>query len=261
MPHAPILTLLALFSCSVLACSETESIALDKVTQKIKNSASSRNYSDLDISFPEAICKKWPSLDNTSIIVRPYSYAKTNEKVEEIYLAAVIAVIDTDTGKIKSIINDEKTTTIDAVSPDRISIDTARYRISNRDLAFGVRFLLQNQSRISPFQEEFLNLYVPSGSGIRPVARGLKTSTYSGEGNGDCLFEGTESSSTIAIGKTITNQKIDLKITTTSTRISSKEENTECVVSETKNSTIHITVKYNGEQYEFPREIRSSLAL
>src|SRR5471030_2684296 len=98
--------------------------------------------------------------------------------------------------------DDFPVSTVDAISPRTVDIDTAAYKVTSKDLAFGLRIQQQNSSSVNPFGEEMLNLYVPDGTGIRNILAGLVTNGYSGEGGEQCVFEGDNSTAFISILKT-----------------------------------------------------------
>lgn len=253
--------LLSTLSCSVLACSEAESKVLNNLSQQINRDLLISGSEKINFTTLNPVCKMWPSQQNASIIVKPYTYSISKKNIEEVYFAIAIAVINISTGEIESKLNDRRITTLDAISPERITIDTARYRASKHDSSFGIRIMQGNLSNIAPFQEEFINIYSRSGDKIKSLARGIKTSTYNGEGDGNCSFNGESSNSTISTGATITNHKNDLIISTIKTKIESKAINNKCITSTSARSTIRNKIKFNGTQYVIPKELKSSLAL
>ncbi|WP_447748206.1 PA3715 family protein [Pseudomonas nicosulfuronedens] len=252
---------LALFSRGVFACSDIERVALDKILTEVKQEIVRDGYSSLDFTLIEPKCKLWAAKGGLSIIVNPYTYVLSGGRVDEVYLGAVIAVVDASSGGLVSSLNDRRISEIDAISLKSMVIDTARYRLSENDVAFGVRFLQGNQSSANSLQEEFLNLYVAKGHVLKSVARGVLTSTYSGEGDGRCVFEGGASSSTLLMGEKVSNGKADIKVVKVNRFISSEKSGYGCSRSERVAGSVRFWLKFDGENYEVPEGVKSSLAM
>lgn len=251
----------ALFSCGVFACSDVERVALDKVLTEVRQEVARDGYSSLDFTLIEPKCKPWPAKVGLSIMVNPYSYILSGGRVDETYLGVVIAVVDASSGGVIGSFNDRRVSEIDAISLKSVVVDTARYRLSEKDTAFGVRFLQGNQSGVNPLQEEFLNLYVVKGEGLKSVARGVVTSSYSGEGDGRCVFEGGASSSTLLMGEGVSNGKKDIKVVRVDRAVTSGHAGHDCTRLERISGSVRFLLKFDGEKYEVPEGIRSSLAL
>ncbi|MDF3868559.1 hypothetical protein P3W53_29155 [Pseudomonas denitrificans (nom. rej.)] len=194
-----------------------------------------------------------------SIVVSPYSYSESDG--DEVYLGVVIAIVDKAAGKIVASLDDKKISVIDGVYPTSIYIDTAKYEISSGEVSFGVRFSQRAMSSVAQFQETFVNLYLVSQEAVASVGRGIRTSFYNGEGDGNCVFEGIEKDATIAVSAFSTSGKKDLVMTTRSRSLSSVMKGGGCVSSRSTVGVVRDILKFNGGQYEIPKGVKSPLAL
>ncbi|MBD9677937.1 hypothetical protein IB274_14585 [Pseudomonas sp. PDM18] len=258
---AVVISFLLALSSGVYACSDVEKTALANVVAGVKEEIILEGYSGLDFTFTEVKCKPWPAMREYSILVNPYTYAFSNGRVDGAYLGAVVVVIDSKSGEVTGSLNDRRISEVDAISLKSIFIDAARYRLSDDGVAFGIRFLQANQSSATPLQEEFMNLYIPKGRGFKSVARGLLTSSYSGEGDGWCVFEGGASNSIFVMGTGIAHNMRDIQVVKTDRRISSRQINNGCSRTESVSGSVRVLLKFDGEQYKVPDEIKSSLSL
>lgn len=250
-----------LFSCSTFACSEMERLSFEKISDVAMDEVLVNGYLSFDVSGLGPLCKRWSSQPGNSIVVAPYAYTVRSGKVEETYLAAVIAVIKTSSGRVESLVNDKRIARIDAIYPTSVSVDTAKYRVSSEEVAFGVRFSQKAMSGVIQFEEQFVNLYVRSGADITSIARGIKTSSYNVESNGDCIREGTGVESILSIMNSVTNQKNDIEVTMKRKMISSEMMGGECVGGDSPDRVSRKVIRFNGLNYYVPKVVRSSLSL
>ncbi|MBD9483280.1 hypothetical protein IB229_09870 [Pseudomonas sp. PDM14] len=247
----------SLFCTSAFSCFNTDP-ALAELKRNIQITLGSENIQgDIDFLIIPPNCKIWPSQNGKSVLLQPYGHTKKIGESEENYLGMAIAIVNSKTGAIESLVNETKIVTIDAIEPKSLSIDTATYRISPEEIAFGVRIFQQNQSRANPFQEEFINLYVPKNQKIEKVVSGLVTSTYNGEGDGFCGFKGENKYSTIAISPKIKNKKNKLIVTIKTKEILAYDKQGACIELNKYINSRKFTIQYNGKQYEIPTELKS----
>jgi len=150
-------------------------------------------------------------------------------------------LVDDATGEEVSEFDDFPISTVDAISPRTVDIDTAAFKVTNEDLAFGLRIKQQNSSSVNPFSEEMLNLYLSNGTVIRNILAGLVTSGFSGEGGEQCTFERDNNTAVISILKTESNKFHDLKVRQEITSRVSRISRGSCVESVNKkdHSVIH----------------------
>lgn len=189
-------------------------------------------------------CKQWPYKPNLTLAAVAFDEAVVDEKT------LVVAVLDL--GKNKVISNTQKTIAEDAVtlfSKSSLSIDTARWQLSDSARAFGVRF---NSSALlgcgARFRDE-LTLYTPQGQKLNPV---FVMPMYVEEALGGCPPTDKDivkmGNRTIAIAKSKNNSFFDLIATETVT----VEGNTDIPANLDTHQKHQYLLKFNGKSYVGP---------
>lgn len=161
------------------------------------------------------------------------------------FLGLAIMLVDDATGEEVSEFDDFPISTVDAISPRTVDIDTAAFKVTNEDLAFGLRIKQQNSSSVNPFSEEMLNLYLSNGTVIRNILAGLVTSGFSNEGGEQCTFERDNNTAVISILKTESNKFHDLKVRQEITSRVSRISRGSCVEIVNKKTIRSYTLNFN----------------
>ena len=127
--------------------------------------------------------KVMPSDPSKSIIVLP----KIVEKEDDYFiLDSYILIVENITGKILSKYFESHTTnnwTSDAIEIESIKVDTAPYNLNKSTRAFGIRVSYSGPSRVNPYSEETLSLFIEREEKIIPVL----TETTNVTENEDCV--------------------------------------------------------------------------
>jgi hypothetical protein len=242
----------AAFGCSPSLFEEGTLVAFEQeVTVVLKEH---RNASVIDFNFLPSQCKSWPQKPGYAILAKPYLYE--NGRNGERYFGMVVAVANETTGKVLSKINEENLMAADAVEPSEVSIDVANYAIKSGHVAFGVRITRRNYSDTAPVRKEVMNLYVLDQGPLRKVINSLPMNSYSGEGNGDCTFSGTENSATLIILSGKTNGYYDFRERFRTVRIDYAKGGSECKKKEGAAKIKDYVLKYNGTTYEIPQVLQ-----
>jgi hypothetical protein len=235
------------------ACTVSEKGILEAYQEKL----SERHQGQLlDFGQLELACNSWPARKGISILVSPY-VSTVAQHDDQQFLGLAIMLVDDVTGGRMSEFDDFPVSTVDAISPRAVDIDTAAYKVTSKDLAFGLRIKQQNSSGVNPFGEEMLNLYVPDGTGIRNILAGLVTSGYSGEGGEQCVFERDNSTAFISILKTESNKFYDLKVRQEVTSQVSRASPNGCIESLRKKTTKSYILTFKNKKYEIPSQLKS----
>ncbi|MBK5375545.1 hypothetical protein JFT81_12980 [Pseudomonas sp. TH43] len=143
--------------------------------------------------------------------------------------------------------------TLDGVSLQELTLDTARYKLTPELRAFGVRATLSNGSRLIPLEENQLSLYVREGAKLRPVLSQLVVYRYGGEWDGECTGERYETSRTLEIGKTSSHGYADLIVKTQETGTSNVVKGADCEDKITVYDPVLTTLRYDGKSYVLPK--------
>jgi hypothetical protein len=235
------------------ACSVSEKGLIEAYQRKLSEQHQGES---LDFGQLEFACKSWPGRKGISILVSPYVSTVARRDVQQ-FLGLAIMLVDDATGGRVSEFDDFPVSTIDAISPRTVEIDTAAYKVTSKDPAFGLRIKQQNSSSVSPFSEEMLNLYLPDGTDIRNILTGLVTSSFSGEGGEQCTFESDNTVATISILKTESNKFRDLKVREDLTSRVSRASKSGCTESLRKKTTQSYILIYKNKQYDIPSQLKS----
>ena len=81
----------------------------------------------------------------------------------------------------------------DAVRISRLNFDFAPYMVKSNTRAFGLRIAYTANSRISPFEEEKITLFVQEKDKLIPVLKDFTSYLYKGDWDGICAGEFNES--------------------------------------------------------------------
>ncbi|QIE26041.1 hypothetical protein SBC1_46860 (plasmid) [Caballeronia sp. SBC1] len=238
---------------STHACTVSENEILEKYQ---KNISEKHQGQSLDFARLELACKSWPAKNGVSILVSPYVSTIARHDDQQ-FLGLAIMLVDDATGERVSELDDFPISTVDAISPRSVDIDTAVYKVTSKDLAFGLRIRQKNSSSVNPFSEEMLNLYFPDGTDIRNILTGLVTSGSSGEGGEQCAFERDSNAAVISILKTESNKFHDLKVRQEVTSWVSRASRNGCIESLSKKTTQSYVIKFKNKRYEIPSQIKS----
>jgi hypothetical protein len=243
---------------AAFACSPAENKTLaafeQEVTVSLKENA---NASVIDFGYLPSQCKPWPQKGGYAILTKPYLYESS--KNSERYFGMVIAVVDEQTGKVLSSVNEKKIMFMGAIEPSEINIDTANYFIEPGRLAFGVRTTRRNYSDAAPIREEMMNMYVIDQNTLTKVINSLLMNSYNGEGDGGCKFSGTENSATLSVLSDKTNGYYNLRERIKMSQIEYAKNGVEC---KKHVGTVKITdyiLQFNGATYEIPQTLKANM--
>jgi len=138
-----------------------------------------------DDNLSAATCKQWPYQQDNVLSAFAFDQGTEGQKT------FVVAIVDGRTGKVRS--SYKRRVEEDALvefGSHSLAIDTAPYQLAKNLRAFGVRFNSAARGASCPdaaWSDE-LTLFVPAGSGLRPVLHGLPMSRY--QADSGCLGNG-----------------------------------------------------------------------
>jgi hypothetical protein len=167
-----------------------------------------------------------------------------------------LAVVDSDTGRVQSRLLLEKAYESDAVRFEGVQIDTARYRLSPKVRAFGLRAGHSGSSSAFPSGESALSLFVEEGNRLRRVLTDLVVYTYHGEWDGNCAGHSTQLRRAVAIAPTSSKGFADLLVTTSTAETESHRAGDECQDDSTAPAVTRTLLHFDGKTYPVPNELR-----
>jgi len=243
----------------VLACDATTDPTLNEIKKDITLSIKKTGM-DVIFEYLPVKCKSWPQYPGLDIIVTPYSYGKGNE---DKYFGMIISVVDEKRKTAAMHLDERKVASIDELDliyPDNVTIDTANYKTGRGNFLFGVRVSMSKlrNPTVTFFQDEFMTMYDISQGTIRPVVNKLVMSSFTGEGDGECLFSTTESTTLISVGKQASNGFADMIARVKITLSKLKTDYGNCRKTHTESFTKEYTLKFNGKNYDIPLQLYKS---
>ena len=191
-----------------------------------------------------------PNNPNETIIVIPEIVDEGEMYFE---LNSHILIIDSKSGNIKSHFFESSKTNnwiSDAIQLTEITIDTAPYKVSKNERAFGIRLHFIGSSRPNPYENETISLFVQSKNKLKKVLNNYEILYNGGEWDTDCEGKFVDERKVLIISNNKTNGFFDIfvknKITETTNYIN---ENGECN-SIDKVKTKKTSLKFNGYEYK-----------
>ena len=136
----------------------------------------------------------------------------------------------------------------DAVELQELSIDTAKFILTEGIRAFGIRAFYKNGSKVNPYSEETFSLFLPENTSLKKILHQYQLSTYNGEWSYNC--EGSwsdESNSMFIMDSKKTNGYFDIKDKQTFIK---KATDKNCDDKVVEKSTKTVFLKYNGKEYK-----------
>jgi hypothetical protein len=189
--------------------------------------------------------------------VLPYAKTQTvmvipkliSEESDMYDLDALIVVVNNQTGKILQKFKGENTFFSDAIYLSSITIDTAPYLLTKDIRAFGIRVSHVGSSRVNPFEQVDLSLYVQEGTSLRRVLNQEMVKRFNGEWDGDCSGEFHYKKAILSFETETTNGYFNLVLKEHTEISSSEEVNGECEEKVIEKLDKKIIFYYNGKTY------------
>lgn len=195
-------------------------------------------------------CKVWPANPSQTLAVLPLPQKGGTD--EHTVYDVDILVADSQSGKIIAHRFEKAAFTSDAIGLRSVALDTASWRLTRDVLAFGVRATQEGTSRVAPFAQTALSLYVVDGTTLRKPLDTLVTQTSGGQWDGNCAGRFIDTSRALALGPAgptgyaslIVSEKV---VTTTNT-----PTRRDCASSAHTAKRPSISLEYDGTHYPVP---------
>lgn len=200
-----------------------------------------------------AICKVWPANPAQTLAVLPMPQAGGTDD-DKVYDVEVL-VADSESGKILAHRFEKAAITSDAVMLRSVSLDTAPWRLAPQVLAFGVRTTYEGSSRVNPFSQTALSLYVVDGAALRKVVANLATQSGGGEWDGNCAGSFHDTSRAVSVGAAGKGGYAKLVVSEKTTTTTNKPTRNDCASKESTSKGANVTLEYDGSRYVVPKAL------
>ncbi|WP_407315369.1 hypothetical protein [Pseudomonas sp. nanlin1] len=208
---------------------------------------------DLQLDAEHAVCKINPGDTSQILAALPFAENVAQDGQGDYGLGVVVA--SATTGKIIARHYQAGAISSDAIYFYGLELDTARYQLSPKLRAFGVRVNYGGSSRPNPFESKVLNLYAAlQGDQLRPLMSGLEVSRSTGEWDTRCAGEFTDTQRTISISDQSNKGLAALRVEQTVIDTQNRPKGQECERIAAKPVVTGFTLEYDGNQYPVPKE-------
>ncbi|WP_416408311.1 hypothetical protein [Agrobacterium rosae] len=228
----------------------------DDETFQFGQSTISVNDGEAGIDTPHMMtCRVWPANPQLTLVAVPLMTSTNDDGNEG---ALELLVIETATSAIKHRLLLESRMNDNALRISAVEFDTARYRLTREQTAFGLRMSTSGSSRPNPYSDVSLWLFTLDNGSLRPVLDGMIVSKNAGEWDTSCAGEFQSMQTTLSMGQTTSNGQSDIiAIETGSTTTSALGKDGVCNDTVVKSKPQKLRLVYNGQQYPIPDDRRA----
>lgn len=203
-----------------------------------------------------AACKVWPANPAQTLAVLPLPQKGSTDD-DKVYDVEVL-VADSQTGKIIAHNFESSAITSDAVQLRSLTLDTAPWRLAPQVLAFGVRASFEGSSRVNPYSQTTLSLYVVDGAKLHKVVNNLSTQQGGGEWDGNCAGSFSDTSRAVSVGPAGKAGYAKLIVSEKTVTTTNKPSRNDCASKESTAKSANVTLEYDGAQYNVPKALSGS---
>ena len=202
------------------------------------------------VDADNAACKVWPAnpAQTLAVLPLPQKGGTTDATVYDVE----VLVADSKTGAVIAHSYEPSAITSDAMALQGIALDTAAWRLTPQELAFGVRTSFQNSSRVNPFADTTLSLYVIDERKLRRVLSNLTTRQSRGDWDGNCAGQFSDTSRAISVGPAGGEGYATLLVSEKSVDTTSTATGEQCASKDKAAKRASFTLKYDGSRYGVP---------
>lgn len=200
-----------------------------------------------------AICRVWPAHPELTLAAVPLMSQQYSDydNVGDLELL----VLDSATLDVKQRLRLPERMSDDAIRITGLTLDTARWKVAPEQTAFGVRISRTGSSRVNPFSEDALMLFVIDNNQLRPILNGIVLENSSGEWDGNCEGTFSDSKRTLALDSGSQNGFADIRVTEKNVvSTTNTDANGECVSKDKPGKTTTL-LRYDGKQYVVPKSL------
>lgn len=162
--------------------------------------------------------------------------------------------VDSKTGAIKTVYTDPTKIISDAITFSGLTLDTAAYQLNPSTRAIGLRFSYTGSSRISPYALQTMTLYDLDRK--QKVLSDVLVGLDRGEWDGRCNGKWEDYKITLQMLNSKSQQYADIKVNA----IINEKETTDvlggCEDANPKQNKLSFVLKFDGQQYQIPKQYR-----
>lgn len=209
------------------------------------------------VDTEHAVCKVWPANEALTIVALPLPQQGNTDDTGTDDLE--VLVTDTASGTVIAHQFQQGVISYDAFRFTGLTLDTARYQLTPQNRAFGVRVSHEGSSRVNPFSETVLSLYVVDGQSLRTVVDRLIVGTSGGEWDGNCAGTFNDTTRTLDIGPAAKEGYAVLKGTEKSSSTTNAVQNGNCkydIPRSAKRTTF--ALEYRNGKYSVPKGMQDT---
>lgn len=213
-------------------------------------------HPDRTLDTNHAVCKIWPANEALTIAALPLPQKNNNDNRGIDDLEVLVA--DTASGAIVAHQFQQSAISYDAFRFSGLTLDTARYQLTPQNRAFGVRVAHESSSRVNPFGQTALSLYVIDGQRLRTVVDRLIVEDSGGEWDGNCAGAFNNTTRILDIGPAGNEGYAVLKGTEKFTDTVNTVHNGDCKVDTKTGKRTSFSLEYNNGKYSVPESMQYS---
>ncbi|MCC2944865.1 hypothetical protein [Citrobacter portucalensis] len=143
----------------------------------------------------------------------------------------------------------------DAIQITGLALDTARWKVTPDQTAFGLRVTRTGSSRVNPFSEDALSLFVIENNQLRVVLNGIVLENSTGEWDGNCVGTFHDIKRTLALAPDSHNGYFDIRVNEKNVESTAYTDANEQCASKDKPGKASWVLRYDGKQYAIPKEL------
>lgn len=202
------------------------------------------------VDADNAVCKVWPANPAQTIAVLPLP--QKGATADETVYDVEVLVADSKTDAVIAHSYEPSAITSDAMGLQGIAVDTAPWRLTPQELAFGVTKSFQNSSRVNPFAETNLSLYVIDGGKLRRVLSNLTMRQNRGEWDGNCAGQFSDRSRSISVGRAGRGGYATLLVSEKTVDTTNTVAGEQCTSKDAVAKRASFSMEYDGSRYGVP---------
>lgn len=206
------------------------------------------------VALEQVICKVWPARSELTLVAVPLPRTE-HDGYGETDLELLIT--DSQSNRVSTRALFPGALDWDAFYVSSIAFDTAPYRVTRGQLAFGVRITRRGSSRVNPFSVQSLDLFLLEKGALRPLLRDLPMEEGSGEWDSNCAGTWVDVTRTLALAEQPgPNGFHDLLLQEKSVFTRSENRASGCETVEESQQRQRYRLTYDGERYVVPKELQ-----
>lgn len=200
-----------------------------------------------------AICRVWPAHPELTLAAIPLMAQQYSDydRIGDLELL----VLDSTNLDVKQRLRLPERMNDDAIQITGLALDTARWKVTPTQTAFGLRVARTGSSRVNPFSEDALSLFVIENNQLRAVLNGIVLENSTGEWDGNCVGTFHDIKRTLTLASDSHNGYFDIRVNEKNVESTAYTVANEQCASKDKPGKASGVLRYDGKQYAIPKEL------